>query len=184
MINNMDLRKEIIRKRKELSFAYKLEACDVILDKLVACDCYKNSDNVLLYADANGEVLTDKIILRALLDRKNVYLPVSDEYGGMEFYHVYALEELYTGAFGIREPLEIEYEKFNSSDITDNTICIVPGVVFDLNGNRMGYGRGYYDRYLTRNKINNRIGIAYDFQIVSSVEAKHYDVPMTMIITN
>lgn len=181
-MNYTNIRKDIVNKRKGLDFEYKNQASKAIHQRLFNLETYKESDVLLVYADASGEVLTDRIILKALLDGKKVYAPVCGEGYSMEFYRIYSLDELYLGHYGIREPLEIEYEKLTKELITKNTLAIVPGVAFDKENNRMGYGRGYYDRYFARYEIPNRLGLAYDFQIIDKIEAKATDIKMTGIV--
>ncbi|MBP9996592.1 MAG: 5-formyltetrahydrofolate cyclo-ligase [Lachnospiraceae bacterium] len=178
------LRKEIINKRKQLSLEARLSMSDTIYEKVCQLSEYKNSDNVLVYADVNGEVATDKIILNALLQGKNVYAPVCLDNHSMDFYQIFAIDEMYPGKYGIREPLQIDNLVFSKSKITANTICIVPGVLFDNCGNRVGYGAGYYDRYFDRMKIKNRIAICYDFQIVDTIKCSPHDITMTKVICN
>ena len=178
------IRKEIINKRKELSFEYKLEASKIISKKLYELEEYKKANNLLVYADASGEVLTDEIILNSMIKGKNVYAPVCGDNYSMDFYRIYSLEELTVGHYGIREPLAIEKEKLTESVIDDGIIAIVPGVVFDRKNNRMGYGRGYYDRFFAKMNIPYRIGLAYDFQIVDEIITKDTDIAMTRVIDN
>jgi len=183
-MGNNELRKALIEKRKGLSLQYRLEAADIIFIKLIQMDEYICADKVLLYADANGEVATDKLILFSLLEGKRVFAPVCGEDFSMEFYEIFAIDELYPGSYGIREPLPIDSLRLTESVIDEKTIIIVPGIAFDSRNSRIGYGRGFYDRYLGRNRITNRIALAYDFQIVELLETNDTDIPMTKIITN
>lgn len=174
---------DILHKRKNLDPTLRLQLSDQIADKVTALPEYKDSDTVLIYADYNGEVATDKLICRALLDSKSVYMPVSNPDYTLDFYRVYAIDELVSGAYGIREPLRIEYLKFNKELPHDDCICITPGSVFDVNCNRMGYGKGFYDRFFAQCNIPNRIGIAFELQITDRIDANEYDIPMTAIVT-
>lgn len=185
MIKNMtnkEVRKQVIQKRKALTLEYKINSCEIITEKLLASPEYQNADIILVYADYNGEVMTDKIILNSLLKSKKVYAPVCRDDYSLDFYRIYSLDELYPLHYGIREPLQIEYEQLKKEDITSNTICITPGTCFDKNNNRIGYGKGYYDRFFAENIINTRIGLAYDFQIVDTLETNDTDIPMTIVI--
>lgn len=181
-MSNNEIRQSIIKRRKQEDLSYRFEAAEVIINKLISTDYYSAADKILIYADASGEVPTDKLILRALLDGKEVYAPLCGEDFSMEFYRIHDLGELYPHHYGIREPLEIEYLKLN--EVTNNTIIVVPGVAFDMQGHRIGYGKGYYDRYLSRFNINHRIGFAYEYQIVDNLEINATDITMTEIITN
>ena len=174
---------EILSKRKNLDPTLRLQYSDMIADRIITMPEYTNSDTVLIYADYNAEVATDKLICRALLDSKAVYMPVSNPDYTLDFYRVYAIDELVSGAYGIREPLRIEYLKFNKEIIPDKCICITPGSVFDINCNRMGYGKGFYDRFFAECNIPERIGIAFEFQIVPNIVTNEHDIPMTAVVT-
>lgn len=176
-------RKEIIKKRRELPVDVRMKLSDMITDRVISMPEYADADVVLIYADYNGEAGTDKLICRALLDGKRVYAPVSNPDLTLDFYRVFAVEEMEPGAFGIREPLRIDYLKLKDEDITDRCVCITPGSVFDRSCSRMGYGRGYYDRFFAAHKIGNRIGLAYEMQISDSVDVSENDIPMTAVVT-
>ncbi len=178
-----DIRKEMIKRRKSLDTATRLSASDIIADKLTGTSCYKDADILLVYADYGGEVATDRIINHALLDGKNVYAPVCTENCRLEFYRIFSLDEMYPGSYGIREPLKIEYLKLENKDISECSVCITPGTVFDRHGGRVGYGKGYYDRFFEEYKIDHRIGLAYGFQIVDKLELLPTDIPMTKVIS-
>ena len=97
----------------------------------------------------------------------------------MEFYRVLKGESLKKGYMGIEEPCPV---KENLID-TDNGIIIVPGVAFDINGNRTGYGKGYYDRYLKKHSHLIKIGAAFSLQVVDSIDADEFDIPLDYIVT-
>jgi len=183
-MDEKQLRKEIIKKRMELDSSERLHRSDIIADKLIRTDEYREAKKILVYADASGEVATDRIINKSLLEGKRVYAPVVLNEADMDFYEIFSLDELYPGSFGIREPLTIENLKYSGESNDSDTLMIVPGVAFDRNNNRMGYGRGFYDRYLARVAVNKRVALAYDFQIVDSIIPKETDVPVTGIITD
>ena len=88
-------------------------------------------------------------------------------------------ESLKKGYMGIEEPCPV---KENLID-TDDGIIIVPGVAFDINGNRTGYGKGYYDRYLSKHSNLIKIGAAFSLQVVDSIDADEFDIPLDYIVT-
>ncbi|MGN0485010.1 MAG: 5-formyltetrahydrofolate cyclo-ligase [Lachnospiraceae bacterium] len=95
----------------------------------------------------------------------------------MEFYEVKSLDDFSEGSFHIMEPIKtvpVEWE---------DAVVFVPGLVFDTKGNRLGYGRGYYDRYFHTHTVSYKIGIAYAHQIEPSLDAKAWDVPMDLVVT-
>lgn len=96
----------------------------------------------------------------------------------MEFYQVASLAEFQTGAFHIMEPAkECRRAEFETA------FCLVPGSVFDKNGNRYGYGKGYYDRYFSIHKNLISIGIAYEIQVEDQIPVEPADIKMQMLAT-
>lgn len=95
----------------------------------------------------------------------------------MEFYEVLSLTDFQEGSFHIMEPVgstKVEWM---------DALVMVPGLVFDFEKNRMGYGKGYYDRYFSSHTVGKRIGIAYENQIEPILEAEPWDIPMDQIVT-
>lgn len=95
----------------------------------------------------------------------------------MEFYQIHALSEFSEGTFHVMEPMG--QERICRQD----ALVLVPGLAFDGNGNRMGYGKGYYDRYFARYSMCRKIGISYEQQIISQVICDRYDIPMDALVT-
>ena len=177
------IRQDIIEKRKILSPDEIKEKSLAIYERLSATDHFKNCDHLLIYADAKGEVRTEGIIIKALSMGKMVYLPRTGSNMSMDFYRIDSVDELECADFGIMSPPSDPHRLFKEKDISDRCLCIVPGVAFDRKCNRMGYGKGFYDRYLARVRIPHLIGLSYEFQIKDYIETGIYDIPMNMIIT-
>ena len=107
---------------------------------------YKNADVILCYVSTPLEVDTHYFIKKALEDGKKVAVPkCRPENVSMDFYFINGFDDLEKGTFGVLEPIESKCEIFQG----ENSICIVPGLCFDHSGYRLGYGKGYYDRFLT-----------------------------------
>jgi 5-formyltetrahydrofolate cyclo-ligase len=87
------------------------------------------------------------------------------------------MRDMARGAYGILEPVSIK-----KAEVSDIDLIIVPGIAFDINGGRCGFGKGYYDRLLCESKAK-KIGLCYDFQLVREIETDEHDIPMDMIIT-
>ena len=172
------LRKEAREKRKQI---LNREISDeLIAEKLLSLDEYKDAKTILIYASLDEEIKTDDIISRAHSDDKRVAVPYCyDESGNMGFYLISSVDELETGSFNVREPDKNQCEKLeNFSD----SIIIVPGMMFDKSGFRLGYGKGYYDRFLAKyNQIS--IGLCYDEMLVSSLPRGKFDKNVDIIIT-
>lgn len=166
----LDVRKKIgNRREKEKKIAARL----VMLKE------YKLAQTILLYASYNGEVETWAIIDHALQSGKEVALPRVNG-REMEFYLIKGREDLESGTLGILEP------KPTCTRVSFHRSCLVilPGLAFDRCGYRLGYGGGYYDRYLARHRVMGCIAIAYQEQIVDEVPYEITDFKMDMIVTD
>ncbi len=156
------------------------ESSDDIFSLLVSSDLYKNADTVLAYWSVGSEVSTRRIIDRALEDKKKVALPkCTDKNGNMVFYYISSLSDLSEGMYGIKEPLT----DVIADDFDESAVCIVPGLSFDKCGYRLGYGKGYYDRFLSR-FCGISIGLCYDSCLSEELPTDGFDMKVNYIITN
>jgi 5-formyltetrahydrofolate cyclo-ligase len=151
-----------------------------IAERVLSLDEVKRAEVVMSYFPVKNEVDTRSLIIDLLKSGKRVALPVTNK-DTLEIVaaEVGDISSLSAGAFGIPEPTP-PLKVIGKDDID---VIIVPAVAFDRNGNRVGYGHGYYDRFLkgARAKI---IGIAYEFQIVDNIEPEPHDIKADVIITN
>ena len=146
---------------------------------LVNCEAFKSAHTVLCYYSVKGEPNTLSIAEYALRLGKKVAFPVSHkESKRLTFHYVSALSDLTEGTYGILEP-SLDSP---SPDKTDKAICIVPALAFDKSGKRLGYGGGYYDRFLSDFQ-GIAIGLAYDSFLVDKIPTDEYDATMNIIIT-
>ena len=165
-----EIRAQILARRDALSPEEIEEKSRLIFEKLVNMEEYRDAENILVYASMGSEVRTDDIILDALANGKKVFCPkVTDKKNGvMEFVRITALEDLSEGYFGIREP-QITAESELAGDELTGTLVIMPGVAFDKDGNRIGYGGGFYDRYLLKHGLNQTIALCFQAQITDEI---------------
>ena len=119
---------------------------------------------------------TFSLIRRGFKEKKRILVPAVVQ-GQMGSCPLNSESELVLGAFGIPEPARRILEEPQKE-----CVFLIPGLVFDRKGNRMGYGKGFYDRFLT-NRKNLKIALAYSFQILPQIEVKNHDVPVDIIIT-
>ncbi len=169
----------MLATRKHLSREEQLRAGDIILTALTALPEYAAARSVALYAAFRGEVPTSELIRQALLAGKEVLLPAVIGHD-LVFRRIVDETELVPGRFGIPEP----NDSCPCRDLDSIDLFVVPGVAFDLNGYRVGYGRGYYDRTLHRYESGGRlIGVCYDFQLVEVIAGEPHDVIMDRVIT-
>lgn len=175
-MNKIELRKKYLLIRK--SIINKEEKSDIIFNKLISSDEYKKSHVIALYYSLKSEVNTLKLIEYSLKKNKIVLLPkVIEDY--MIFYKIESLNSLNKSNFGIMEPCSgIIFDKNNID------LIVVPGVCFDIYLNRIGFGKGYYDKYLT-NYNGISIGICFQEQIDDEkITSDKTDIKLKKIITD
>lgn len=151
-----------------------------ICNKLLNLWAVRETETFLCYVSTDIEVDTKEFINSLLSSGKKVAVPRCE--GGpseMNFYYITSLDELSSGSFGVLEP---ESNKGKMLTETENTICIVPAFMFDKSGYRLGYGKGYYDRYLSKYK-GSTIGICYSRNIKDELFHGKYDRTVDMIVT-
>lgn len=150
-----------------------------IAEKVIAHPKYQKAELVFAYIDAKGEVITKDMIEHAWANGKKVAVP--KVHGDiMEFYLIESYNDLEAGYFGIMEP-KMSCEKITV--ITENSVVLMPGVAFDRMGNRIGYGKGYYDKYFTKYPELYKIAIAFSMQIVPEIPADEFDIKAQCVIT-
>ncbi len=151
-----------------------------ILEKLLSMREYQTCKTVLTYVSLPIEVDTLSLITRALADGKRVAVPrCVDGSRLMEFYYIESLDHLATRTYGVLEPVIERCELVR--DFGDS-ICIVPALAYDKAGYRLGYGAGYYDRFLS-GYPGAKIGVVYAQNLRKRLWSGRYDVPVDLIIT-
>ena len=150
----------------------------IVTEKLLNSEWFKNSNTIMSYISIKNEIDLQEINETIIKLGKTLVLPVIDNNGeNMKSVKVDTLENLKEKKFGVMEPDFGEEIKYNEIDLV-----IVPGVAFDINGNRIGFGKGYYDRFL-RGYNGKTIVLAYDFQVLESIETEEHDEKVEEIIT-
>ncbi len=171
-----ELRALIAARKREYSSEVKKQKSEQIIKKLIETDEYKNARSILCYWSMSDEVQTHDFIVKAAQE-KRVYLPVvaGDILLIREFFEIKNLTK--GSSFSILEPDE------NANEIGLNQIdlVVVPGIAFDLNGGRLGRGKGFYDKLLTTANVC-KIGICFDFQLMEDVPKDEFDVLMNKVI--
>ena len=174
-------RKKIINERLSLSEKDVQDRSVAIVQQLLDSPLYRNTDSIALYSDFRGEVKTDLIIKDALSSGKSVLMPkIKQEDFSLSFVLICSEDELVESEIGFKEPLLKKGRTWEAEDID---LFVVPGVAFDEYGNRLGMGKGCYDRVLSCTGRENIIALAYDFQIVKDVPSCHHDVKVGWIVT-
>lgn len=175
------LREKYKRVRKEMSADMKKMRDDKILYKLTSLPVYKNSSTVLTYVSTPIEVDTRMLIERAISDGKKVAVPMCIKgTRNMEFYLIKSLNDLEEGSFSVLEPVP---EKCTLLRNFHGAICIVPALAYDRYGYRLGYGKGYYDRFLSAHKSVFKIGLGYCCCTETKLSHGRYDIPVDFLVT-
>ena len=180
-MRNLETKQEIREQIRKLRAGIGADewhaATEVIAGKVIANDYFREATDLFCYMDFDGEAGTEQIIDEAWRLGKDIWLPrVSG--GEMDFYLVESEKELVRGTFGILEPSG-EGIKAPGND----GLVIVPGIAFDCMRNRIGYGKGFYDRYLSAHPNLVKLGIAFDIQLVDRIPAEECDCKMDMVFT-
>ncbi|MEG0570568.1 MAG: 5-formyltetrahydrofolate cyclo-ligase [Oscillospiraceae bacterium] len=166
--------------RANMKSSAKLVSDNEIYLKFINCDSYKNAKTIFTFVSTNIEVDTIKIIKQALLDKKVVAVPKClDKNGKMAFYQITSFDDLSQQTYGLLEPNINTCKKI--SEYYD-AVCIVPGFSFDPMGYRIGFGKGFYDRFLSE-FVGIKIGICYNNCIDSKLPHGRYDIAVNYIIT-
>jgi len=171
------LRDNILEKRNSLPKEEVTSKSRSIEEKLFGLDSYKKSRTVMLFVSFGNEVNTHDMIKKSF-GKKNVVIPkvIQQE---IEPSIVIDFDSLIpAGKFGILEPIDIMKIAYKNIDL-----ILVPGIAFDSEGHRIGYGFGYYDKFLKKVPKAVKVGLAFDFQIVDRIPAEEHDVPVDFIIT-
>jgi len=177
-----ELRGELKRRRMEITPEKRAEFDKAIFDIFTNSLTFRHTDTLLAYYSVNGEVSTLDVIKTALDRNIRVFLPrcTKDQSGDdiMFFHKIRSLSELRSGMYGIPEPSE----DFPLFEPKGHNVCIVPGLAFDKKGFRIGYGKGYYDRFL-RNFCGTKVGFCYSDFFVDKLPVGKYDTGLDMLIT-
>lgn len=189
METKKEIRKRILMLRDALPPDKRLRSRTLLTERILGHQWYYLADAILLFVSFGSEIDTSLIMEDAFRSKKRVYVPKimpSAEKGKerMEFYRILSRRELAEGYRGIMEPAKPQdRERFlYSEEQTDKTLMLMPGVAFDPVRNRLGYGGGFYDRYLEDKPRLRTIAIGFDCQMVSAIEGEKTDIkPMQVI---
>jgi 5-formyltetrahydrofolate cyclo-ligase len=175
------LRAQAREMRRSLSPEYKNSLDRKIKNKLLNLFAVREVQTVLCYVSTDIEVDTREFINSLLQMGKRVAVPRCEgEKGEMNFYYIESLDELSPGSFGVDEPDPMKSLMFADAV---KSVCIVPAFMFDKNGYRLGYGKGYYDRYLSKYK-GSTIGVCYSENMQDELFHGKYDRSVDLVVTD
>lgn len=172
-MNKLELRKSVLESRQRI---VERELKDHAISSIfLSSELIAKHDHFFVYVSMDDEVNTHAIIAALLKMNKHVYCPVVKDSQSMDFIEIFDLDHLVRSDYGILEPSGMPCA-------LKSGIALVPGVVFDYRGNRIGHGRGYYDRYL-ENTHFYKIGMCYASQVVESIDHDFFDVSMDCLLS-
>lgn len=201
-MNKKDVRKNVLVVRDAIPAADKAQYDASIREIVTGMEEYREAEAALAYVSYRSEVDTTMLIRQALADGKHVFAPkVSGK--EMEFWQISSLEDLKEGYRGILEPEQsISFTDWISKHIGSKVMMWMPGVAFDKERHRIGYGGGFYDRYLNRllqrleqtnsvDQVQTQFGrftlttaaLAYSCQVLERIPYEEHDVRPDMLVT-
>lgn len=190
-----EVREKALALRDTLMPAERTAYSREIIDKIIHLDCYRNAAALLVYVSFRSEVETKTLIEKALFDKKAVFAPaVSGR--EMEFFQITSLSELKSGFQGILEPVQETKASYRAwvrkrGTSSIETLLCMPGTAFDRERNRIGYGGGFYDRYLSALSKEpemhsgniESVALAFSCQIFSKIPCEPHDLRPGRIVT-
>lgn len=182
-MNRNEVRQSALKARMALSPQFVREKSDIITARVISSEAYRRAGSIMVYVDFRNEVSTGTLIAHCLEAGKKVSVPITD-IEGKRLIPSALLDypgDLEPGAWGILEPKKACVRPVDPGDID---LVVVPGVAYDAGGNRLGYGGGFYDRFLPRTKPGTvYLAPAFEVQVVDNVFPGPLDVSMHVIIT-
>lgn len=177
-----DIRKRIQNKRNSLPIWDRKKRSKIIAEKFFGTAYYNNSNNILIFYPFRSEIDVTIIIRQALENKKNIILPRIHDQELKLFYVDNLKKQLERGAYGIMEPI---IGLCRPAKISDIDLVVVPGISFDKNLNRLGYGGGYYDKLLLHIPEGvKKIALCFDIQVVDSIPVSEHDIKVDILITD
>lgn len=176
MVNKKELRAQIRQQKKAMTPEEIEEKSRILGEKFRKTQAYKAAKTIYGYLPYNQEVRTVPILTQALLDGKQVAVPkvFGDD---MKFILLPDLTKVSKGYAGIPEPID------DGPEATDEeALVLMPGLVFDPQGHRIGYGGGFYDKFLSREPHHPTVALCYDFQVMERLETEEFDIPVDLVL--
>lgn len=181
-MDKKELRIKMLKMRDQQKPSVRALWDDIIYSKFTGSEHYKDAKVIFIFVSFRSEVDTHRIIRKALEDGKTVGVPkVLSKDKGMSVYRIESIDDLEEGYFGVLEPKE-GCPEIPAEDID---LIVMPGAAFDRGGGRIGYGGGFYDKYLSETGTSaSKVALAYRMQVLDSVPMEDTDMRVDDIITN
>ena len=175
------IRKQVLALRDGMDLDLQIGKSYNIMEKCVSHFEFLQAENILIFSSFGSEVRTTGIIQYAFLLGKKVFCP-RIEHEEMKFVRILALQDLQPGFHGISEPAPANTEEWKrESDF--QTLMILPGLAFTRNGERLGYGGGFYDSFLAKGFCGTKMAICFSEQVLSDIPVEEHDMTVDYLIT-
>ena len=174
------LRQKMLAMRRALSANETESRSSSLKENILSLLEYKNAKKIMAFLAMKGESNLDGFIRQALLDGKEVYIPVCLPERQMEAGRLIDMEHFEKGPLGLRN-LPAGYE-VTSPELLD--LVLIPGLAVSQEGIRLGMGAGYYDRYLARVPFEKRVAALWDFQVIPDIPSEPFDQKIAKIVTD
>ena len=166
------------KKRNELGESDVIVKSKLASERFLESEFYKNAECIMLYKRLGNETDTEYIIKMAQKDKKRIVFPVTErESGIITPYYANERTTFKKGSFSVYEPETGEIAEKSHIDLV-----LIPGIAFDKNGARVGFGKGCYDMFL-KDFDGIKVGFCYDFQVENEIASDEFDINMDFIIT-
>ena len=175
-MDKKELRRSIRERKRAMTEAEIVSRSEKLAELFLASEAYKNANTIYGYLPYNQEVRTVPMLEQALKDGKRVAVPKC--YGEeMKFIFMDDLSQVEKGYAGIPEPIADE-------PVADDTTALVlmPGLAFDPQGHRCGYGGGFYDKFLSAEPAHPTLALCYEFQMLPYLETEAHDIPVDYVL--
>lgn len=175
-MNKQELRQAIRARKRAMTEEDILRRSEILAEKFARSNAYRAAKTIYGYLPYNQEVRTVPMLRRALEEGKRVAVP--KVYGDdMKFIYLDDLSQVAKGYAGIPEPVA------DGPVAQDETaLVLMPGMAFDRAGHRIGYGGGFYDKFLAREPHHPTVALCYDFQVMDRLETEEFDIPVDLVI--
>ena len=175
-MDKSELRRQIRAQKRAMTEEQIVSASEKLSQLFCACDAYKEAKTIYGYLPYNQEVRTVPMLEQAIADGKKVAVPKC--YGDqMRFIYMDDLSKVEKGYAGIPEPVA-------DAPVADDPTALVlmPGLAFTEKGDRMGYGGGFYDKFLAAEPDHPTVALCYSFQMVEELPTEEYDIPVDLVL--
>lgn len=151
-----------------------------IIRKFLASEIFRNADCIFMYASQDGEISTEEIaVVAEKLKKKTAFPFCKDKNGSMDFYFT-TYTSLKSGMYSIPEP---DIRTDEKAEFSENSLCIVPGIAFGRKGERLGYGKGYYDRFL-QNFSGKTVALSFEECLCENIPMETHDIKINYLFTD